>query len=83
MPGHTITEDALEAIEKESMQGKAKMLAAKSVVGADVEESIKNHSERRSEPYASRKATKKMPMCSPTSGKTPPARGETLELEVD
>ena len=51
----------LEAIDKDGMQEKAKNMAEKSVVAADVEESIKQHSERRSEKYASKKVVKEMP----------------------
>ena len=51
----------LEAIDKDAMQEKAKHMAAKSVITADVEESIKEYAERRSEPYASKKEIKTMP----------------------
>ena len=51
----------LDTIDKSGMQEKAKMMAAKSVVAADVEESIKQFAAQRSSPYASKKAVKEMP----------------------
>lgn len=54
----------LEVIDKGGMQEKAKTMAAKSVVAADVEDSIKQFSAQRSEPYASKKEVKEMPKAS-------------------
>eukprot|EP01043_Picozoa_sp_COSAG02_P056223 COSAG02_NODE_6638_length_3445_cov_3.330135_2_plen_317_part_00 len=51
----------LDVIDKSGMQEKAKMMAAKSVVAKDVEESIKQFSAQRSSPFTSKKAVKDMP----------------------
>ena len=51
----------LEKIDRSGMTEKARLMAEKSFVSGSIEDSIKRHSEKRSEPYVGKKAVKEMP----------------------